>query len=80
MTQQDKLIAKILAHPTRMRYSEVGRLLRMYGWVFDRKSGSHVSWVKENEGTITFPVTVGDRYVKGVYLVQISKRLGLQAE
>ncbi|MCC7367231.1 MAG: type II toxin-antitoxin system HicA family toxin [Chloroflexi bacterium] len=52
------------------------RLLLDFGWQEARQEGSHVSFTKAGEGTITVPILDGRR-VKRVYLGMICERLGL---
>lgn len=76
MSRREKLIAKIRARPAEARFADVQVLLEEFGWQLQRESGSHVTFAKDGERSITIP-KVGGRMVKRVYLEQICTRLGL---
>ena len=75
MTRLDKLVDRIRARPPEADFDDVCTLLKAYGWVLDRQSGSHATFVKPGERSITVPKASGQR-VKRVYLDQICDRLG----
>ena len=76
MTQRDKLVARIKARPPRARYSDVRALLEAFGWSVDRQDGSHVTFVKDGERSLTIALVKG-RSVKAVYLAKICDQLGI---
>lgn len=76
MTQRDRLVARIRARPPTALFRDVKQLLVDFGWQETRQKGSHVSFTKAGEGTITVPILDGRR-VKRVYLDLICERLGL---
>ncbi|MHB8576338.1 MAG: type II toxin-antitoxin system HicA family toxin [Dehalococcoidia bacterium] len=76
MSRKDKLVARIIARPPEADFSDVERVLELYGWARDRQSGSHVTFVKAGEFPINVPQKHGMK-VKRVYLTMICERLGL---
>ena len=76
MTRLDKLAQRIRARPPEADFDDVRALLKAYGWTLDHQSGSHATFVKPGERSITVP-KVGGQRVKRVYLDQICDRLGL---
>jgi predicted RNA binding protein YcfA (HicA-like mRNA interferase family) len=76
VTKRDELIARIRARPAVARFADVQGLLEEFGWQLQRETGSHVTFAKEGERSITVP-KVGGRMVKRIYLDQICDRLGL---
>jgi len=63
MAQVDKPIARSRARPPEASHADVRRVLEHFGWVYDRESGSHVTFVKEGELPIGL-AKVGGRTVK----------------
>lgn len=76
MGRQDKLIQKIRARPPEARFADVRALLERFGWSLARERGSHVTFDKPGEASITVSKVRG-RMVKRVYLDDICERLGL---
>ena len=76
MTRLDKLIERIKARPPEADFGDVVRLLEAFGYERKRQEGSHVSFKKTGERTITVPLAKG-RKVKRAYLDLICERLGL---
>ena len=76
MTKRDKLVDKIRARPAQARFDDVQTLLEAFGWSLKRQNGSHAIFTKPDDGYLSVP-KVGGQHVKGVYLDQICKRLGL---
>jgi predicted RNA binding protein YcfA (HicA-like mRNA interferase family) len=79
MTRIEKLIERIRRRPVEADFADVDRLLRHFGWLLDRESGSHVTFMKSGEYPITVPKK-GGRKVKGRYLDEICQRLNLDEE
>jgi predicted RNA binding protein YcfA (HicA-like mRNA interferase family) len=75
MARRDKLIARVRARPPLADFDDVRAVLELFGWERARQSGSHVSFTKPGERTLTIPNFHGK--VKRVYLDEICKRLGL---
>ena len=46
MTQQQKLIERIVARPHEADFNDVRRLLEIFGWAQARQRGSHVTFAK----------------------------------
>ncbi len=76
MTRLDKLVERIKAWPPEADFGDVVRLLEAFGYERKRQEGSHVSFKKPGDRTITVPLARGRR-VKRVYLDLICERLGL---
>jgi len=76
MTRLDKLIERIKARPPEADFGDVVRLLEAFGYEKKRQEGSHVSFKKPGEPTITVPLSKGRR-VRRAYLDLICERLGL---
>ena len=76
MTKREKLIARIRARSADADFSDVKALLEMFGWTLDRSSGSHHTFTKDGEPSITVS-TISGRTVKQYILKQICDRLGL---
>lgn len=76
MRRRERLIARIRARPPQADFADVRSLLEEFGWRMDRQRGSHVSFTKEGERTITVPLISGRR-VGRTYLTLICERLGL---
>jgi predicted RNA binding protein YcfA (HicA-like mRNA interferase family) len=77
VTRREKLIQRILARPPQARFADVRALLEEFGWALDRTRGSHHFFVKPGERTLSVPVSKG-RWVKRVYLKEITERLDLE--
>lgn len=75
MTRLDKLVDRIRAKPPEADFSDVQTLLIACGWRRGRQRGSDVTFVKEGEFPMTFPLVQGRR-VKRTYLVDICERPG----
>lgn len=73
--QFGKLIRRIVRRPPEAAFGDVEKLLNAYGWSIDRQRGSHVTFGKEGERSITLPVHNGN--VGRRYLDMICERLGL---
>lgn len=76
MARHEKLIERIRARPPEADFSDVRVLLEAYGWSLGRERGSHTTFIKPGERSITVP-KVGGRKVKRVYLDQLCAILGL---
>lgn len=76
MSRLEKLIEVIRARPPEARFEDVRKLLEAFGWEMRRQSGSHVSFKKRGERSITVPLVSG-RKVKRTYLDQLCELLGL---
>jgi len=75
MTERDKLIDQIRARPAEAYFTDVEKLLELFGWSCRKGTGSHRAFTKPGERTITVPIK--DEKVKLVYLDEICERLGL---
>ena len=76
MSRRDKLIEKIKARPPEASFADVHALLEDFGWRIGRHKGTHVTYVKEGEHSITITAE-GGRRVKRTYLTLLCDRLGL---
>ena len=76
MTKLDKLIDRIRARPPEADFADVWTLMKAYGWTIGRERGSHVTFVKPGERSVTVPKQ-GGRKVKRVYLDLLCDLLGL---
>lgn len=76
MTKREKLIAKLRARPPQASFADVSTLLEGAGWTLDRQKGSHVTFAKDGERSISFPI-VGGQHVKGIYVAHILARIDL---
>jgi predicted RNA binding protein YcfA (HicA-like mRNA interferase family) len=76
VTRREKLIAKIVARPPEADADDVRALLEDFGWRFARQAGSHMTFAKAGERSLTIPLVRGRR-VRRVYLDIICERLGL---
>ena len=76
MTKREKLIARLRARPRQASFGDVTTLLEGFGWTLNRQKGSHVTFIKDGERSLSFPV-VGGQYVKGIYVDHIFARLDL---
>ncbi len=79
MSQLDKLIKKMRSRPALMRFEEVHKVLEGHGWTRKRNDGTHVSYVKPEEGLLIIIADKG-RMVKREYLARICERLALDSE
>jgi predicted RNA binding protein YcfA (HicA-like mRNA interferase family) len=75
VTKRDKLVALVQARPATASYRDVEKLLTEFGWTLRGVKGSHHSWKKPGEHTLT--ITVHDRNVVREALTDICDRLGL---
>jgi predicted RNA binding protein YcfA (HicA-like mRNA interferase family) len=75
MSQREKLIARIRARPSEAYFTDVRKLLELFGWNCRAGTGSHRAFTKPGERTITVPIK--DEKVRRVYLDEICERLGL---
>ncbi len=78
MSSRDKLIRRLLARPSDMRFEEFDRVLCSRGYVLKGGRGSHRRY--ECPGRPRIVVPVSDGRVKRVYLSWIVKLLGLEDE
>lgn len=76
MTKRDKLIERIRARPVEADFSDVRGLLEAFGWTHERIRGSHHTFAKDGERSLTIS-TVGGRTVRRYQLEQVCKRLEL---
>ncbi len=76
MTKREKLVDRIRARPPEADFDDVWTLMKAYGWTIGRERGSHVTFVKPGERSITVPKH-GGKKVKRVYLDQLCELLGL---
>lgn len=79
MSQVDKLIEQIRRRPPDIEFRLVAQLLEAFGWQQRRQRGSHVTFVKAGERSITIPLRGGSK-VGRTYLKEICDRLGLDQE
>ncbi|MGC4105235.1 MAG: type II toxin-antitoxin system HicA family toxin [Thermomicrobiales bacterium] len=78
MTKRDKLVRRIRQRPPEADFDDVRAVLDLFGWTFDRQRGSHASFTKPGEGSITVPISHGK--VKRAYLDHLCEALGLDNE
>jgi hypothetical protein len=78
MTKREKLLQKLLALPTEMRYSEVFKLLEAHGFMFDHAGKNHNVFT-DGKTVLNIP-TVSGRAVKRIYLLRIIMALGYGKE
>jgi predicted RNA binding protein YcfA (HicA-like mRNA interferase family) len=76
VTRREKLIAKIVARPPEADADDVRAVLEDFGWTFRHQTGSHMTFAKPGERSLSIPLVSGRR-VKRIYLDQICQRLGL---
>lgn len=76
MSQFEKSIERLRARPPEASFEDVTRVLQGFGWRHARQRGSHVSFTKAGERSITVPLLAGTR-VKRAYVSEICRRLGL---
>ena len=76
MNRDEKLLERLRRRPAIADFSDVERLLLTEGWKRARQKGSHVSFTKPGNRSITV-FLIGGRKVKGVYIDQILTRLEL---
>jgi predicted RNA binding protein YcfA (HicA-like mRNA interferase family) len=76
LTRREKLIAKIVARPPEADANDVRSVLEEFGWMFRHQTGSHMTFAKPGERSMSIPLVSGRR-VKRIYLDQICQRLGL---
>lgn len=76
MSRRERLVEKVRSRPPEVDFSDVRALVEEFGWTLGRERGSHVTFVKQGERSLTVP-KVGGRKVKRAYLDMICKRLGL---
>ena len=79
MTRLEKLIERLRARPPELDHQEVAAILQAFGWTMTRQRGSHVSYTKKGERTISIPLRSG-RKVRRAYLDLICKQLRLDDE
>jgi predicted RNA binding protein YcfA (HicA-like mRNA interferase family) len=78
VTKGDKLVERLLRRPPTAKFTDVRKVLEMYGWTMTRQESSHVTFTKQGEYPITVPLD--GRNVKKKYLNDICTRLGLDEE
>jgi len=78
VSQVEKSIARLKARPSEANFEDVRRVLEGRGWQQARQEGSHVTFRKPGERSITVPLKDSTR-VKRSYVDQICERLGLDA-
>lgn len=76
MSVDEKLLERLRRRPAEADFSDLERLLTSEGWERTRQKGSHVSFEKAGEPTITVPLVRG-RKVKRIYINKVLMRLGL---
>lgn len=74
MARRDKLIERIRARPVEADFSDVKALLELFGWTLMRTKGSHHTFRRDGERSITVS-TVHGRTVLNYQLDQICDRL-----
>lgn len=70
----EKLLQKMKNRPNGIRFAEVERVLKHYGYILDRVKGSHYIFFNEETGD-TLPVPK-DNPVKAYIVKQVLKRIG----
>jgi predicted RNA binding protein YcfA (HicA-like mRNA interferase family) len=78
LSNRDKLIRRLLARPTDMRFAELDRILRSFGYELKGRKGSHRRYECPGRPRIVVPESSGR--VKRIYLSWIIKLLGLENE
>ncbi|GIW34169.1 type II toxin-antitoxin system HicA family toxin [Meiothermus sp.] len=79
MGQLEKLLEKMRRLPPEMRYEEVERVLRAYGFIEKRANGSHHIFRHPDGRKLTVPKH-GGQVVKTTYLKQVLKVIGEEEE
>ena len=74
----EELIQRIVQRPAEASYSDVWRLLAVFGWEHASTRGSHARFTKPGERSLIIPVHSGK--VKRVYLDEVCERLNLDEE
>ncbi len=76
MSRKDKLIAKLLALPKDMSFSDVQKILEWHGYELNRVKGSHHMFTKTDFDPVVIPVH--NKSVKIDYLKKIIKAIPLE--
>lgn len=79
VTKREKLIERMRARPVEAEFNDVKALLEAFGWTHDRTNGSHHTFNKDDERSLTVS-TVSGRKVKRYQIDQVCVRLGLDQE
>ena len=76
MSKIDKIIFKMMNQPNGIRFSEVTKVLKAYGYIERSNSGtSHRNFINDNGDVITIP---HKSPLKAVYVKEIIHRLGIK--
>ncbi len=76
MARRDKLVARLRARPAQAAYSDVKKLLEMYGYREVGRDGSHVNFKKPGARGLIVTVVSG-RWVLRYKIDEVCERLGL---
>ena len=79
MSKEQKLIAQLQSEPPEASFSDVKRVLKIFGFLAERSSGSHHAFRHPDGRIIIVPLKSG-RKVKRVYVKQVLALLGLDNE
>ena len=63
MTKREKLVERIRARPVEADFADVQTLLEAFGWSLERIRGSHHTFAKDGERSLTIS-TVNGRKVR----------------
>lgn len=72
MSKFEKLIEKIYYLPNDIRFDEIKKVLKYYGYTLSSKKGSHFIFRKDGENPITIPVH-GKAGIKKFYVEEVKK-------
>ena len=78
LSSREKLVRRLLARPTDMRFDELDRILRSFGYELKGGKGSHRRFECPGRPRIVVPESSGK--VKRVYLSWVIRLLGLENE
>ena len=73
MADMDKITDKMKRQPNGIRMSEAEKVLRHYGYRFDRQKGSHCHFINIKGDVITIK---NENPLKAVYVKDILNRIG----
>jgi len=72
MPTVDKIVEKMKQQPNGIRIAEAEKVLKAYGYFFDRQKGSHCQYINSNGDVITVK---SENPLKSVYAKDILNRI-----
>ena len=76
MASVDKLVDKMKRQPNGIRIEEADKVLTHYGYLLDRKKGSHRHYINSSGDVLTIPVRRPT--IKPFYVAEIIRRVGFE--